>query len=131
MFTDKAVPLPPAKPSPAIEEDNWVAVIPASATFTPLAPTDKVDPSGLTVTVASAEPLKEKATIPFPSVNSLPSVSAVIPVNPDPSPENEPVKTTEESPDFKYPESFCNCDTADPDTTTFFHSAIFNLRFWG
>jgi hypothetical protein len=47
--------------------------------------------SASTVTVAPAEPLNVKSAIPFPSTMLFANVSADIPVNPLPSPENEPV----------------------------------------
>jgi hypothetical protein len=91
-FTLRAVPPPPAKPSPATEVFNCVAVIPASATFTPEAPTVNVEPSACTATEAPAEPLNVKSAIPLPSVRLL-SRTCVIPVNPEPSPINEPLKS--------------------------------------
>ena len=69
-----------------------VAVIPSSATFTPDAPTDNVPPSASTVTVAPAEPSNVKSAIPFPSTNELVKLAACTPVNPEPSPTNDPVK---------------------------------------
>ncbi len=56
-FTDRAEPPPPASPSPATSVDIWVPVIPASATFTPEAPTDKVLPSKSKATDAAPDPL--------------------------------------------------------------------------
>jgi len=55
-FTANADPAPPDKPAPATADAIWVAVIPASATFTPEAPTDNVDPSASTANVAAAAP---------------------------------------------------------------------------
>ena len=55
-LTLNAVPAPPAKPAPATELAIWVAVIPASATLTPPDPTDNVEPSASTATVAVEEP---------------------------------------------------------------------------
>ena len=54
--TLNAVPAPPAKPAPATEVAIWVAVIPASATLTPLAPTDNVEPSASTAKVLATLP---------------------------------------------------------------------------
>jgi hypothetical protein len=97
VFTDKAVPAPPDKPSPETEAFNWVAVIPAFATSIPLGPAYKVVPDVWIATEAAPEPSNVKSEIPLPSVNEFPNVSAVIPDKLEPSPSNEPDKTTEES----------------------------------
>ena len=63
-----------------------MAVIPPSATLTPLAPTSNVEPFACTATVAVVEPSYVKSAIPLPSVKSGKSV---VPTN---APVNEPVK---------------------------------------
>ena len=113
--TLNAVPAPPAKPSPATEEFNWVAVIPASATFTPLPPTDNVEPSKSKATVAPPEPLKVKSAIPLPSTKLFANESADIPVKPDPSPENPADAVTSAS------------TATEPEVITFCHVAIYSL----
>ena len=55
-LTANAVPPPPDNPAPATEVANCVAVIPASATFTPPAPTVNVEPSACTANVDAAAP---------------------------------------------------------------------------
>ena len=76
------------KPAPSIvliSKPTPFAVILTGFTFPP------VVESASTVTVAPAEPLKVKSAIPFPSTIELTKVSAETPVNPDPSPSNEPL----------------------------------------